>query len=132
MKIKRLDCPFFVRELHSSYDIETSLYDEEYLELLKSYYHKVEPLFHSDGYYLVNGIVRFEYQGEAWIPKKQESARIAFDWDFEEAEFEAVNILSHEQSKAIKTLLKVGLATDEQFRLFQRDYSKRYYKNYFR
>lgn len=131
MKIKRLDCPPFVEELHSSYDVENSRYDAEYLELMRNDYEKAEPLFHSDGYYLVSGVVRFEYQGEAFIPKRQKAARFAFNYDFEKAEFEDVNILSQDQSRAIETLMKVGLATDEQFRLLQRDYSKRHYKRYF-
>lgn len=74
MKIKRLDCPAFVEELHSSYDIKNYRYDVEYLELVRNDYEKVEPLFHSDGRYLVDGIVRFEYKGEVFIPKKQKDA----------------------------------------------------------
>lgn len=125
MKIKRLECPFFVRELHSSYDENDEWYFGPDVELMRSDYYKVEPLFHSDGYYLVDGVVRFEYRGEAFVPKRQESARDLFDYELEGAEYEDVNILSYEQSKAIETLRKVGLATDEQVRLWGRDYSNR-------
>lgn len=120
MKIKRLDCPHYAEELHSSYDE----CDDDTVSL-RSDYTRVFPMFHSDGTYLVNGVVRYEYKGEAWEPKNQELARGVFDYDMEDAEYKGVNILSKEQSDAIQTLVKVGLATDEQFRLFQRDYSKR-------
>lgn len=125
MNIKRLECPYFVRKLHSSYEFKDSLIGRNKISLMLSHYEQVEPLFHSDGYYLVNGVVRFEYQGEAFVPKRQEIARKVFDYELKYAEYEDVNILSYEQSKAIETLRKVGLATDEQFRLLQNDYSKR-------
>lgn len=127
MKIKRLECPSFARVLHSSYGVNDKwcCYDEHYIELMRSDYDKVEPLFHSDGHYLVNGVVRIEYQGEAFVSKRQESARVAFGWAFQSAEYEDVNILSYEQLKAIETLRKIGLATDEQVRLWGRDYANR-------
>lgn len=127
MNIKRLDCPYFVRKLHSSYEFKDSLIGRNKISLMLSHYDKVEPLFHSDGYYLVDGVVRFEYQGEAFVPKRQDCARDVFDWDFQRAEYEDVNILSYEQSKAIETLRKVGLATDEQVRLLGRDYTNRHH-----
>lgn len=121
MKIKRLDCPLFVEELHSDYEWADD-YDTIHM---RSEYTRVFPMFHSNGYYLVNGVVRYEYNGEAWEPKNQKSARELFDYELQEAEYKDVNILSKEQSNAIQTLVKIGLATDEQFRLFQEDYSKR-------
>jgi hypothetical protein len=113
MRIKRLDCPAWVQS-GSELAIDT----------LISRFSPVQPRFFRDGYYLIGSVVLIEFNGQAWQVESESSVR-AFKWALEDAEHEGVNILSREQSQAIFNLRKVGLASDYQFHLLQRDFTKR-------
>jgi hypothetical protein len=136
MKIKRIDCPQFVKKLHSSYYTNLPVSEDAGINSLRINFHtsrmslvnSVKPMFHSDGWYLVNGVVRYEYNKEAWQPIDQEFALQTFKNELKCLELGDVNILSVEQSKAIQTLMKTCLATDNQIQLFRRDNYKRLLK----
>lgn len=114
MKIKRLDPPAWVENYFSDRNDESIVHS----------FISVEPRFHRNGYYLVDGTVLIEYNGTAMCSKTEGSVR-AFKRDFQEAEYEGINILSRDQRLAIWTLFKTGLVTDAQFSLAQNDYSRR-------
>jgi hypothetical protein len=136
MKIKRLDCPQFAKKLHSSYYTNLPVSEDAGINRLRNNFHKsrmgkvnsVKPIFHSDGWYLVNGVVWYEYNKEAWQPIDQEFALRTFKNELKCLELGDVNILSVEQSKAIQTLMKTRLATDNQIQMFRSDNYKRLLK----
>ena len=113
MRIKRLDCPSWVQNG-----------SDPAMDTLYSRFTPVAPRFFRDGYYLIGSVVLIEFNGMAWQIESESSVR-AFKWDLEDAEYEGVNILSREQSKAIRSLIKVGLESDHQFHLLQLDCGKR-------
>ena len=122
MKIKVLECPLWVQ---NEFILEKSF------SCLKVEFDKIEPLFHRDGYYLIdNKYVVVEYQGFAWKCKDTQNSVRAFRWELEDAEYEDINILSKEQSDAIYTLMKTNLASEMQRHIFARDYAKRNSKKY--
>lgn len=110
IKIKVLECPLWIQgddNLHYSFD-------------------EIEPLFNRNGHYLINNKnVIIEYNGKAWQSKDHKSHVKAFYWELEDAEHGGINILSKNESDAIYTLMKVGLATKEQEYLYRKDYSNR-------
>ena len=122
MKIKVLECPLWVQ---NEFILEKSF------SRLKKGFDKIEPLFHRDGYYLIdNKYVVVEYQGFAWKCKDAQNSVRAFRWELEDAEYEDINILSKEQSDAIYTLMKTNLASEMQRSIFARDYAKKDSKKY--
>ena len=122
MKIKVLECPIWVQ-----------LNDDYAEENLKHSFTEIKPLFNRNGYYFVEnykGIYRsiiIEYNGKAYSNNEEKSIE-AFYWELGESEYEGINILSKEQSDAIKTLMKVNLTSKEQEAIYREDYSKRYRK----
>ena len=137
MKIKRLDCPKFVKKLYSSYLKNLPISESAGINNLRvalnasrrDEVNSVKAKFHSDGWYLVNGVVRYEYNKEAWEPVDQEYAIKAFNIRLKQLLHGDVNILSKEESNAIQTLIKTGLASDKQIQLFQRDKYQRLIKS---
>jgi hypothetical protein len=122
MKIKVLECPLWIKHKFSS------RYSSSYL---KFEFDEIEPLFHRDGYYLIdNKYVVVEYQGFAWKCKDTQNSVRAFRWELEDAEYEDINILSKEQSDAIFTLMKINLASEMQKNIFGRDYTKKHSKKF--
>lgn len=122
MKIKVLECPLWV---------QNNLNSENSFDCLKIEFDEIEPLFHRDGYYLIdNKYVVVEYQGFAWKCKDAQNSVRAFRWELEDAEYEDINILSKEQSDAIYTLMKTNLASEMQRHIFARDYAKKNSKKY--
>lgn len=114
IKVKRLDCPFLIKG-----DSEIAR------EMRLCSFISVQPRFFRDGRYLVNNsVVLVECGGLAWQSSSDSAVR-AFYRELENSCYENVNILSMEQRMAISTLVKIGLATDTQFALMQRDASKR-------
>jgi hypothetical protein len=136
MKIKRLDCPQFVKKLHSSYLKELPASEANGIIKLRtdlnasrlSKVNLVRPKFHSDGWYLVNGVVRYEYNKEAWVPIDQKYAVRTFNVRLDELLHGDINSLSTDESNAIQVLIKSGLASNKQIKLFQRDKYKRLIK----
>ena len=124
MKIKVLECPIWVQ-----------LNDEYAKKNLEYSFNEIEPLFNRNGYYFVEnykGIYRsiiVEYNGKAYSNNEDKSIEL-FYWELEKSEYEEINILSKEQSDAIKTLMKINLASKEQKAIYREDYSKRYHKLY--
>ena len=124
MKIKVLECPIWVQ-----------LNDEYTKKNLEYSFTEIKPLFNRNGYYFVEnykGIYRsiiVEYNGKAYSNNEEKSIEV-FYWELEKSEYEGINILSKEQSDAIKTLMKINLASKEQKAIYREDYSKRYRKLY--
>lgn len=118
MKIKVLECPLWVKHEFKR-EFSTGCLTWECDE--------IEPIFHRDGYYLIdNKYVVFEYQGTAWRCKDNEEGSVrAFRWELEDAEYDDINMLSKEQSDAILTLMKVDLASEKQKHLFRRHYAQK-------
>jgi hypothetical protein len=98
-------------------------------ESLEYGFDEIVPVFNRDGWYLIsNKRVIIEYNGKAWTHKKQEGSIQSFHWELGQVEYEGVNILSKDQSDAIFTLMKVGLATEYQRNLYREDYGRRHRK----
>jgi len=113
MKIKVLECPLWVK-LERNQEYSTGC--------LEWSFDPIDPLFHRDGYYLIdNEYVVIECQGTAWKCKNNANSKRAFLWELEDAEFDDINMLSKKQSDAISTLLKCNLATVKQEHVFDRD-----------
>lgn len=122
MKIKVLECPLWVKHEFIR-EFSTGCLTRECDE--------IDPLFHRDGYYLIdNQYVVIEYQGTAWRCKDDEGSKRAFLRELEDAEYDDINMLTKEQSDAILTLMKIKLASERQFYLFSRDLSQKEGKKY--
>ena len=117
MKIKVLECPLWVKhEFKREFSTGSLTWNCD----------EIEPIFHRNGYYLIdNKYVVIEYQGTAWKCKDDENSKRAFRWELEDAEYDDINMLSKEQSDAILTLMKIKLASERQLHLFRRDLSQK-------
>lgn len=122
MKIKVLECPLWVKH--------EFILDKSF-SCLKVEFDEIEPLFHRDGYYLIdNNYVVVEYAGFAWKCRDEQNSVRSFRWELEDAEYEDINILSKEQSDAIYILMKTNLESEMQRNIFRRDYGKKQSKKY--
>jgi hypothetical protein len=120
VRFKVLECPKWIKSNHFSCK-----------ETLERNYYRDNPLFYRDGLYLLNNSnILIEYDGKAWAPKDQESSIRQFHRDLKWTEYEGVHILSYDQINAIRTLLKVGIASDKQMEMYSAEYSRRKAKAY--
>lgn len=118
LKVKVLECPKWLR-------IDMPPFKRD----LANNYLEVEPIFNRDGRYLVSRgcfeQVIYEHDDKAWIHKNQpESVRI-FKEDLNWAEYQKVNILTRDQSKAIAVLIKTGLVSEPQLTVYRKDSIRR-------
>jgi hypothetical protein len=122
MKIKVLECPLWVQhKFIEGYSSDALVWNCD----------EIEPMFHRDGYYLIdNKYVVIEYNNRAWRCKDDESSKRAFCWELEDAEYDDINMLSKEQSDAILTLMKIGLASEKQRHMFGRHLSQKSSKKF--
>ncbi len=113
MKVKVLECPKYVKS-------------DFYSTTLKKYWTEITPIFYREGRYLIdNQKVIVEFGDKAWQSTREE---VIFDF-FEDLKYSRViNILSHDQAQAILLLMRTGLATAEQARLYDKDHIRKKYK----